>query len=108
MIGLQAAFLQQLLNIPRRQRITKIPADSTENERRFRLPQLKDRRSRSNVTILSGGQPGPKEVATQPSLLSPRPRPDKYHPEVVRSTARDEIHVAIRFEHIVAADSGKP
>ncbi len=66
MIGFQAAFLQQLLNIPQRQRISKIPADRTENERRFRLPPLEHRRSRSHFTILSPCQPGPAEVATQP------------------------------------------
>src|SRR5450631_632808 len=67
MIGLQAAFLQQLLNIPERQRISKMPADRTENERRFCLPPLEDRRSRSHFTILSRCQPGPTEVATQPT-----------------------------------------
>jgi hypothetical protein len=54
----QAAFLQQLLNIPQRQRISKIPADRTENELRFCLPPLEDRRSRSHFTILSRSQPG--------------------------------------------------
>jgi len=57
MIGFQPAFLQQLLNIPERQRISKIPADRTENERRFCLPPLEDRRSRSHLTILSRCQP---------------------------------------------------
>src|SRR5450631_1484866 len=53
MIGFQAAFLQQLLNVPQRQRISKIPADRAENERRFCLTPLEDRRSRSHFTILS-------------------------------------------------------
>jgi hypothetical protein len=30
MIGFQAAFFQQLLNIPQRQRISKVPADCAE------------------------------------------------------------------------------
>jgi hypothetical protein len=34
MISFQATFFQQLLNIPQRQRISKIP-DRTENETRF-------------------------------------------------------------------------
>src|ERR1700730_6425481 len=57
MIGFQAAFVQQLLNVPQRQRISKIPADRTENERRFCLPPLEDRQSRSHFTILSRCQP---------------------------------------------------
>jgi uncharacterized protein (DUF2252 family) len=52
MIGFQAAFLQQLLNIPQRQRISTIPADRTENQRRFCLPSLEDRRSRGPVELL--------------------------------------------------------
>src|SRR5580693_8102539 len=62
MIGFQTAFLQQLLNIAQRERISKIPADSTENERRFCLPPLEDLRSRRHFPILSRCQPGPTEV----------------------------------------------
>jgi hypothetical protein len=42
MIGFQTAFLQQLLNIAQPERISKIPADRAENERRFCLPPLED------------------------------------------------------------------
>jgi hypothetical protein len=68
MISFKAAFLQRPLNIPQRQRISKIPADRTENQRWLCLPPLEDRRSRSHLTFLSRCQPGSTEVATQPEL----------------------------------------
>jgi hypothetical protein len=48
--------LQQFLNIAERERMSNIPADRTQNERRLRLPPLEDRWSRSHFTILSGCQ----------------------------------------------------
>jgi hypothetical protein len=41
---------------------SKIPADRTENERRFCLPPLEDRRTRSHFTILSRCQPGLRKL----------------------------------------------
>ena len=62
----QPTFFQQFLDIPQRQRISKIQADRTENQRRFCLPPLEDRRPRTHFRILSRCQPGPTEVAKQP------------------------------------------
>jgi geranylgeranyl pyrophosphate synthase len=75
MIDFQATFFQQFLDVPQRQRISKIPADRTENKRRFCLPPLEDRRPRTHFMILSRCQPRPTEVATQPAILE-SPYPD--------------------------------
>jgi hypothetical protein len=62
MIGIPTAFLQQFLNIAQRERISKIAADRTEHERRFRLPPFEDLRSRRDFPILSRCQPPHMEV----------------------------------------------
>lgn len=64
-----------------------MPADRTENERRFCLPPLEDRRSRSHFTILSRSQPGPTEVATQPYEATLEGKPSK----VTGSAAVDKL-----------------
>ena len=43
MIRFQAAFLQQLLHVPKRQGITQVPADRAKNKLRFCLSPLEDR-----------------------------------------------------------------
>src|SRR5437762_14077841 len=41
----QAAFLQKLFHIPKRQGVPKVPAHRAENQDGFGLPPLEDRRS---------------------------------------------------------------
>jgi hypothetical protein len=42
-VGLQAAFLQKLFNVPKRQRVSKVPADCAENKDGFGLPLIENR-----------------------------------------------------------------
>src|SRR5215831_6434530 len=44
-VGLQAAFIEQLFDIAERERIPKIPAHRANNQFRSRLSPLEDRRS---------------------------------------------------------------
>jgi hypothetical protein len=52
-IDIETALLQQLLNITQRERIAKIPPDSTKDETGFCLPPFEDRGSGSHFAILS-------------------------------------------------------
>src|SRR5215831_20974563 len=44
-VGLQAAFIEQLFDIAERKRVSKIPAHRANNQFRSRLSPLEDRRS---------------------------------------------------------------
>ena len=56
-VGLQAAFLQKFFNVPKRERVPKVPADCAENKDGFGLPALEDRWSGCHFRIPSGYQP---------------------------------------------------
>ena len=75
MIGLQAAFFQQLLNIAQRQRISKIPADCTENERRFCLPLPTPEVSRAIRKLRPMDMWGYNDLAQKGELLTNGKRP---------------------------------
>jgi hypothetical protein len=67
---MEAALLQQLLNIAQRERIAKIPPDRTEYEAGFGLPPFEDRGSGSHFAILSRPQPAALKVATHPPRVT--------------------------------------
>jgi hypothetical protein len=55
-VDLQAAFLQKLFDIPKRQGVSKVPAHRAENEDGFGLSPLEDRRSGRHFRVPSGYQ----------------------------------------------------
>ena len=68
-IDIEAALLQQLLNIAQRQGVAKIPPNRTKDETVFGLPPLEDRGSGYHLAILSRHQPPSRKVATHPVKL---------------------------------------
>ena len=65
-VGLQAAFGEQLFDIAERERVPQIPAHGAKNQLRLRLSPLEDRRSDCLLHDLSGYQPQTAKVATHP------------------------------------------
>jgi hypothetical protein len=56
-VDLQAAFLQKLFHIPKRQGVPKVPAHRAENQDGFGLPPLEDRRSGCHFRSLQATSP---------------------------------------------------
>src|SRR5450755_3443518 len=71
-IDIEAALLQELLNIAQRQGVAKIPPNRTKDETGFGLPPLEDRGSGYHLVILSRHLPPSRKVATHPAKASGR------------------------------------
>jgi hypothetical protein len=68
-VGLQSTFLQKLFNVPKRQRIPKVPADGAENEDSSVCRHLKIAVRVAIFRVPSGYQTRIDSVATQPFTL---------------------------------------
>jgi len=68
-IRLQTALGELLFDIAQRERVAKIPADSTKNQLRRRLPPLEDCRSGCGLGDLFSLPASSADVATHPPLL---------------------------------------
>jgi len=81
-IRLQTALGELLFDIAQRERVAKIPADSTKNQLRRRLPPLEDCRSGCGLRDLFSLPASSADVATHPPLLREGPlnpkRPDAW------------------------------
>jgi hypothetical protein len=64
-IGFQTTFREQLFDIAQRKRVTKIPADGTENQLRICLSPFKDRQPGRHFDISKLPAPLIMKVATQ-------------------------------------------
>ena len=72
MVGLQTTFLKQFFDIAQGKRVAKIPPNRADNQLRFGLPPLEDRRPGCHSGLFKLPVTLSLKLATQPARFPPR------------------------------------